>query len=158
MVRYAETVKNLAYRMTLCDAASDDVTQEVFLKVMRHADSFHGKAKFSTWLYRIAINTSKEHLRRRTNAPLGENHREVPDHDYQRPDQAVMHREMYEEVEQALLLLSPKLRAAIVLTSIEKLPASEAASIEGCSTATMHWRVHQARKQLKRTLQRYLDS
>ncbi len=66
--------------------------------------------------------------------------------------------ELAEKIQHAMTQLSTKLRTAIVLTSIEQLPAREAAAIEGCSTATMHWRVHQARKQLKLLLQGYLTS
>jgi DNA-directed RNA polymerase specialized sigma24 family protein len=66
--------------------------------------------------------------------------------------------ELASRIEQAMAQLSTKLRAALVLTAIERLPAGEAAAIEGCSAATMHWRVHQARKQLKQHLQGYLKS
>jgi RNA polymerase sigma-70 factor (ECF subfamily) len=60
-------------------------------------------------------------------------------------------------VEAALGELSPKLRGAIVLTSLQNLEAKEAARIEGCTTATMYWRIHEARRQLKKRLKKYLS-
>lgn len=160
--RHIELVRNVAYRIVLCNAIADDVTQDVFVKVMHHADTFRGKAnrgtaKFSTWLYTITVNTAKEHLRRRR-ATTSINHNEdaAANPSHNRPEQQVMDDELSTQIEQALAKLTVKLRTAVVLTSIEQLPPKEAAKIEGCSTATMHWRVHQARKQLKQFLHKYL--
>lgn len=155
--RHLERVRNLAYRLVLCNAAADDVAQEVFLKVMHNAQGFRGEAKFSTWLYRITVNTAREHLRRRpTTLPLPENDSSTSIGQHDRPDCEAMQTEFLETVEHALGALSTKLRAAIVLTAVEGLPIKEAATIEGCSTATMHWRIHEARKQLKHTLGRHI--
>ncbi len=159
VARHLGAVRNVAFRMVLCNAMADDITQDVFVKVMHHASSFRGDAKFSTWLYRIAINTAKEHLRRRRvtlEFSGNDDHATSPNHD--RPEQQAMDGELATEIEQALAQLSTKLRAALVLTAIERLSVKEAAEIEGCSTATMHWRIHQARKQLKQRLHRYLKS
>lgn len=156
--RHLASVSNLAYRLVLCRATADDVVQEVFLKVMHSAHSFRGDSKFSTWLYRVTANAAREHLRKNkseTNAELNvqsaASTRPLPDHD-------AMQTELFESVENALGSLSDKLRAAIVLTTMEGLSAKEAASIEGCSTATIHWRVHEARKQLRGLLERQLRS
>ena len=62
------------------------------------------------------------------------------------------------EVKRALASLSSPLRSAITLTAIQGLNVKEAARIDGCMTATMYWRVHEARKQLKKRLGRYLNS
>ena len=155
--RHLGRVRNLAYRIVLCNAAADDITQEVFVKVIRSANTFRGEAGFSTWLYRIAVNTSKEHLRKQSR--VKKLHEDLPatsDHPSAQPDQAAIHGETVAEVESALAQLSPKLRAAIVLTAIEQLSPKEAATIERCATATMHWRIHQARKQLKQFLHEVL--
>lgn len=157
MAQNLAKVRNLAYRMVLNDSAADDVTQEVFMKALRNLPSFRGDAAISTWLYRITVNAAKEHLRKNSSTRL------VPSDDFlasqqseDQPDHRAIRSELAGEIESALARLSAKLRAAIVLTAIERLSAKEAALVEGCSTATMHWRIHQARKQLKRHLQRYL--
>jgi len=50
--------------MVLDDGTADDVTQEVFLRVVRHLPTFDGRSKFSTWLYRVAMNTCHSYLER----------------------------------------------------------------------------------------------
>ena len=157
--RNLERVRNLAFRLVLCHAAADDVAQEVFLKVMRNAHSFRGEAKFSTWLYRITVNAANEHLRRKKPTdPLLENELPAPAGEHRQPDGQLLQAEFIETIEQALGGLSDKLRTAIVLTAMEGLPAKTAAEIAGCSTATMHWRIHEARKQLKPLLHRHARS
>ena len=69
----------------------------------------------------------------------------------------VFAKELDSEIESALASLSPKLRAAIVLTSVQGLDVKEAARIEGCTTATLYWRIHQARRQLRSRLERWLS-
>jgi len=159
-VCYLGMVRNVAYRIVLCHAAADDITQEVFVKVIRNLPKFQGKSSFSTWLYRITVNTAKEHLRKISQIQkLQENKKNETTSEPQKapPEQAVIFDETLVEVERALAKLSTKMRTAIVLTAIEQLSPKEAAAIEGCSTATMHWRIHQARKQLKQLLHEFLS-
>lgn len=155
--RHLGRVRNLAYRVVLCTTTADDITQDVFIKVMLNAHTYRGQASFSTWLYRITINTAKEYLRKQSHVKkLLDSNQATNDRQNEQPDQSAMHAEMVTEIKQALAKLSVKLRTAIVLTAMEDLSMKEAAAIEGCSTATMHWRIHQARKQLKQLLHRYL--
>jgi RNA polymerase sigma-70 factor (ECF subfamily) len=164
--RYLPTVRKLAYRVLLRDDEADDVTQEVFMSVVKNLNHFRGESQFSTWLYRITMNAAKNyHCRKRKlrtvlalpGDSLVEN-QEVLDHRSDaRPDRKVLSDELANEIKQALEQLSPKLRSAIVLTSLEQLSPKAAAAIEGCTTTTIHWRVHQARKQLKKSLREYLQ-
>jgi RNA polymerase sigma-70 factor (ECF subfamily) len=155
--RHLQRVRNLAYRLVLCRATADDIAQDVFVKVMRNAHTFRGEAKFSTWLYRITVNASREHMRKNTtSALLSEYDLPAVINQHGQPEHEAMHSELMETIAGALRGLSDKLRAAIVFTAMEGLSATEAAAIEGCSQATMHWRIHEARKQLKRTLGRQI--
>jgi RNA polymerase sigma-70 factor (ECF subfamily) len=148
--RHLEPVRNLAFRLVLCHAAAD---------VMRSAHSFRGEAKFSTWLYRITTNAAREHLRRKAPSDvLTDIDPPVPTGAHRQPDSNLMHSELVATIEKALGGLSDKLRTAIVLTAIEGLTPKTAAEIEGCSAATMHWRIHEARKQLKPLLHRHARS
>jgi RNA polymerase sigma-70 factor, ECF subfamily len=157
--RHLESVRNLAFRLVLCHSAADDVAQEVFLKVMRSAHSFRGEAKFSTWLFRITVNTAREHQRRiKPTDTLLDNELSAITSEHRQPEEQLLHEEFIESVGEALGRLSDKLRTAIVLTAIEGLSAKTAAEIENCSTATMHWRIHEARKQLKPMLGRQARS
>jgi len=144
--------------MLLSHAAADDVTQDVFINVLRNLDRFQGKSQFSTWLYSVTMNAVKSYLRKQTPDQKTIDQQWADERNSsERPDQKVLHTELTNEVQQAITKLSVKLRTAIVLTSLQHLSPQEAAAIEGCSTATMHWRVHQARKQLKQLLQKYLQ-
>lgn len=152
--RHLPPVRKLVFHMVLDDSVTDDLTQEAFLRAFLGLRSFGGRASFSTWLHRIALNTVYSYLGRRERSPV-EFGAETPELESARsagPEQAAMHAELEEEVETALAQLSPKLRAAIVLTSLQQLDASDAAEIEGCTKATMYWRIHEARKQLKQRL------
>jgi RNA polymerase sigma-70 factor (ECF subfamily) len=154
--RHIGSVRSLAYQMTFDDAASDDITQEVFLKVMSGLKSFRNESKFSTWLYRITMNTAHVHLKKQKQ--LVSNNLSSLAEVVERSataEQHAMNDEVLAEIDRALRDLSPKLRAAIVLTAIQQLSPIEAAAVENCSTATMYWRVHQARKLLKRRLERH---
>ena len=61
-----------------------------------------------------------------------------------------------QQIAAALASLSAKLRAAIVLTGLQQLSPDEAAELEGCSVATMYWRIHEARRLLEQRLAEYL--
>jgi RNA polymerase sigma-70 factor (ECF subfamily) len=155
--RHIGKVRGLIYPMILDHAATDDLTQDVFLKAIRSLNSFEGRSAFSTWLCRIAMNTLNSHLARRSRSPVVFQD-EVPEPvaGTSAAEQLAVHGETHREIETALKSLSPKLRAAIVLTCLQGKTAGEAARIEGCSAATMYWRIHEARKNLKHLLARHL--
>ncbi len=155
--RHVGLVRGLIYPMILDHSTTDDLTQEVFLKAIRSLKMFEGRAAFSTWLGQIAMNTLNSHLARHGRSPVVFR-AELPEPvaGAMAAAQATEHDELNQEIEAALQALSPKLRAAIVLTCLQDKTPREAARIEHCSTATMYWRVHEARKHLKRRLARYL--
>ena len=98
------------------------------MRVVRHLPTFDGRSKFSTWLYRVAMNTCHSYLERAGRSRL-EFREELPE----RPDaasvpvQAVLDAELRREVDAALAGLSPRLRAAVVLTGIQGLDPKVAA-------------------------------
>lgn len=155
--RHLRGVRSLVANMVLDEAVSDDLCQEVFLRALRGLAEFRGQAKFSTWLYRLALNVVYDYLARHKRTPvrycgrLRESAERASS-----PDEAAMHSELESAVTEAVAALSPKLRAAIVLVCLEGRTVAEAATIEGCSRATMHWRMFHARRLLKRRLRMYL--
>jgi len=157
--RHMPKVRAMIYPMVLNDADADEITQDVFIRMANGIDRFQGKALFSTWLYRIAMNTTHSFLRRKSRNPT-DSHAEPPDQPDRAagPDRVLMANETDSEIERALADLSPSLRSAITLTAIQGLSVTEAARIEHCLAATMYWRVHQARQQLKKRLGRFLAS
>ena len=156
--RHLGAVRSMVGQLVLEEAAADDLCQEVFLRALRGLDGFTGRATFSTWLYRIALNTVYSYLRQRQRSGL-QFCAQVPERPQRggAPEQAALQRELEDEVTAALAALTPKLRAAIVLTCLHEHTIAEAAAIEGCTKATMYWRVFQARRLLERRLQKYLE-
>jgi RNA polymerase sigma-70 factor (ECF subfamily) len=156
--RHLGRVRAMIYPMVLDGTLADDLTQEVFLRAFRGLASFNGRSRFSTWLYRVAMNTTNSFLIRRRRAPVGFR-AELPDvsrSSAQRPEACVMDVELQTDIQAALGELPPKLRAAIVLIAMDGMDAGEAARIEGCSRPTMYWRLHEARKRLKQRLKGHL--
>jgi RNA polymerase sigma-70 factor (ECF subfamily) len=150
----------MIYPMVLDGTVADDLTQEVFLRAFRGLASFNGRSQFSTWLYRVAMNTAKSFLSRQRRAPV-DFRAELPDDcpsSATRPETSVMDIELQTAVEAALAELPPKLRAAIVLITLEGMDPAKAAQIEGCSRPTIYWRLHEARKRLKQQLEGHLST
>jgi len=152
--RHVGPVRRVLFSMVLNHADADDLTQEVFLRVARGIGDFRGRATFSTWLYRITVNAARSFLARagaRRAAQI-----EVPDDipdPVPGPDRNAELSELDARVGAAMGRLPAPLRAAITLTAIEGLDGREAARAAGCLPATLYWRVHQARKILRREME-----
>lgn len=152
--RHLGKVRGMMYQMTLNHADADDLTQEVFIRAARGLPDFGGRAGFSTWLHRIAMNCAKSFLASRGRRPV-ESVEDVPEPAApcgDRPDCRAAAAELDGRIRSALGRLTPKLRAAIVLTVLQGLPLPQAARVEKCALPTLYWRVHEARRQLKTML------
>jgi len=139
----------LCYRMTgsMDDAA--DLAQETFIHAFRNLDQFRGESKISSWLYRIAINQClswRKHQERERVA-----HEELSKI---AANESPCETHCAQEIQDALMQLPPKQRAAIVLTTYEGLNHAQAACALGCSETTISWRLFEARRKLKRLLKR----
>ncbi len=151
--RHIKKVRYMVYPIVLNDADADEITQEVFLRVVKNISEFKAKARFSSWLYRIAMNTTYSYLKRNSKRPVEslEHGTEcvdpAPD-----PDNGLMTEETARQITQAMSKLSPPLRAAITLTALQGMSVGNAAKAEGCLRATMYWRIHEARRILRKSL------
>jgi len=140
-------IHSLCYRMTGSLADADDLAQETFIHAFQHLGGFRAEARFSSWLYRIAMNQClnwQKRTQRRDRL-----HREWSEQD-QQPSGADAGQA--QQIQEALLKLPPKQRAALVLTTWDGLNHGEAAAVLGCSETTVSWRVFAARGKLKRLL------
>jgi RNA polymerase sigma-70 factor (ECF subfamily) len=156
--RHVPKVRAMIFQMVLDDNAADDLTQDTLLRAVRGIDSFEGRSQFGTWLYRIAMNTTHGFLDRQNRSPVvfqaqlaDQSQCDVT------PDRVAGEVELHCQIESAIATLSPKLRAAIVLTALQGLSTREASAIENCGESRIHSRVHEARKQLKHKLRGYLS-
>jgi RNA polymerase sigma-70 factor (ECF subfamily) len=154
--RHIGGVHAMIGHMVLNHADADDLTQEVFLRAARGLASFRGDAQFSTWLYRIAMNVARGFLKREGARVVYSSEKLPESLDPASPDAAdeVMGRELDARITGAIAALSPALRAAIALTALHGLGEREAAAVEGCSVPAMYWRVHKARKMLRKRLRK----
>jgi RNA polymerase sigma-70 factor (ECF subfamily) len=155
--RHVRHIRSIIFPMVLNHAVADDLTQETFLRAWRGLVGFRAEASFSTWLTRIAWNTVQDELARREQLPAN-----LPVDQPKRlegcPTAELLNRELDEQITTALAELSPKLRAAIVLTGLEQIPPQDAAEMEVCTLSTMYWRIHEARRLLQHRLAEYLGS
>jgi len=113
--RHLHPVRNTVFQMLLNDDVADDVTQEVFLRVVRGIDRFEGRSEFSTWLFRVTLNTVRWHLKNRGRLGV-QSYDELPEGlsvSMEAPEGGVMQAELATDVQAALGCLSPSLRAAI---------------------------------------------
>ena len=155
--RHLARVRNLVFQLVLNHDAADDVTQDVFARVLRGLPSFRGQSLFVTWLHRIAVNVSYAFLRqsgRRQSVPLPE---ESIDGAVSSPDSSLIEVEQKNRITVALAQLTPQLRTAIVLTVMQGMSAIEAAEIEECPVGTMYWRIHEARRRLRHELKDWME-
>ena len=134
--------------MTGSLADAEDLAQETFIQAYRQVGRFRGESSFSSWLYRIAVNTCLNWRKRefRRGKLHGEWHQDSPD-SAPAPDDRLA-----AQVQEALMKLDSKQRAAIILTVYDGLNHADAARALGCSETTVSWRIFTARKKLKKWL------
>jgi RNA polymerase sigma-70 factor (ECF subfamily) len=148
-----------ALALHLCGSASDadDIAQEAFVQAYKHIGAFEGRSAFFTWLYRITVNRALnvERKRGRQRAVFVDDVRvEVAlrvDAEGD-PRRALELRETYALLLRALDSLSPALKSAVVLTTLQGLSYEEAAVVLNTSEGAIAVRMHEARKQLKRSM------
>ena len=151
--RHVANVRNLVFPMVLNKADADDLTQETFIKAVAALPKFRYRSSFKTWLYRIAVNTTRDFMRKRGSLLL-ELRDEMPETAGSgcAPADAAISCEETARLLSVIGRLSPCLHRAFVLVGVNEFSPREAAEIEGCLTATMYRRVHAARKRLQKWL------
>ncbi len=136
-------VYSLCYRMTGSPADAEDLAQETFIHAWEHLAEFRAEARLSSWLYRIGVNLCLNWRKRAQR-------RQALHRDWsEQQSGGVGQDRRAEQVQEALMALHPKQRAAIILTCYEGLNHAEAARVLGCSETTVSWRVFAARRKLK---------
>ncbi len=142
---------------------ADDLMQETCLQAFRALGGFRGDAGFSTWIYRIGVNLTLNHLKRRSRernrAEFDENL--IPagpaPGSIRSPEEASAATELESGLAEAVGGLPPLFKAAFVLVVEQGLSHAAAALALGCSENTVAWRMHKARKLLRAKLRPFLD-
>jgi RNA polymerase sigma-70 factor (ECF subfamily) len=166
--KYQRKIFRLLSRIIRDQAEVEDVAQEAFIKAYRALPNFRGDSAFYTWLYRIAINTAKNHLvSQRRRAPTStvadiEDAETFDDGEHLRdlntPDSMLLTKQVGEAVNRAIDQLPEDLRTAIVLREIEGLSYEEIAESMNCPIGTVRSRIFRAREAIAQELKPVLDT
>lgn len=167
--QYKDRVYNLCYRITGNSADALDAAQETFGILFRKVGEFRFESKFSSWVYRIAVNASIDLKRKassrrvtsldaiRENEGVGPSRLEVPDDVTEGPVRVAGRHELEEEIQSAIMRLSPKMRAITVLRYIEGQTYEEISQTLQISLGTVKSRLARAHQALDRELTPVID-
>jgi len=162
MRRHYKGVVNYVYRFTNDRANSEDLAQEVFLRVYRSVKRYKPQAKFSTWLYKIATNLCITEVKSRNKEQsvsldeMQEKAGELGDSKSEGPSDLTLRREIGTAIFEALKSLPERERVAIILCKYEDLPYEEVAEVIGCTIGAVKAYVHRGRMKLIEKLKTYL--
>ncbi|HQU16540.1 MAG: RNA polymerase sigma factor RpoE [Chromatiales bacterium 21-64-14] len=164
--KYQHKIVKLVSRYIRDPHESLDVAQDAFLKAYRALPNFRGDSAFYTWLYRIAINTAKNHLVAQGRRPPDEDvdAQEAEQYDgqsglkeYATPEHLLLKDEIEETVFKAIEELPDDLRTAITLRELEGMSYEEIALTMECPVGTVRSRIFRAREAIDRKLRPLLD-
>jgi RNA polymerase sigma-70 factor (ECF subfamily) len=168
---YADTILNLAWRMTANEDVARDLTQDIFIKVYQNLDRFEGRSSVYTWIYRIAVNHIYNHLKKERrhrwvdllDATVSE---AVQDDDAglgglsapeAAADRLMEDAERAGVVWRAVTALPPKYRVPIVLYHYQGMSYKEIAAAAELSMSAVEARIHRGRKKLVKLLEPWMD-
>jgi RNA polymerase sigma-70 factor (ECF subfamily) len=168
VLKYEHKIVNLVMRYVRDQETALDISQEAFIKAYRALPRFRGDSAFYTWLYRIGINTAKNHLvamgrRAPTSTELDAEEAEGLDsgeqlRDLNTPENQMMSRQVGDTVNQTLLELPEELRTALTLREIEGLSYEEIAAAMQCPVGTVRSRIFRAREAVAEKLRPLLGT
>jgi RNA polymerase sigma-70 factor (ECF subfamily) len=159
VLRWERPIYALAYRTIGRDEDARDICQETFLRAFRSLPTFRGQAKFSSWLYRIALNLCRDWIRRERRTafvqlPEGAEIAELAAQvePVESIEDLVARRDLARVIERAMARLSDDQRTAIVLKEYHGLTFQEIADVVGCPLSTVKTRLYQGLSVLRREL------
>lgn len=162
VLKYQHKIFALISRYVRDQDEVQDVAQEAFIKAYRALGKFRGDSAFYTWLYRIAINTAKNHLVSRSRRPPATDV-DVDDaefyesasalKDIENPENALYGEELKAVVERAMNALPEDLRAAVTLREFDGLSYEDIADVMECPVGTVRSRIFRAREAIDKQVQ-----
>ena len=166
VLKYQHKIFGLISRYVHDADEVQDVAQEAFIKAYRALPKFRGDSAFYTWLYRIAINTAKNHLVSRSRRPPGSDV-EIEDAEYyeggtalrdlENPENALFGAELKAVIESAITELPDDLKAAVTLREFDGLSYEDIADIMECPVGTVRSRIFRAREAIDKQVKQQLE-
>ena len=166
--RHRKPLINFIYRFTANQGESEDLAQDVFMKVFQSASSYEAKAAFSTWLYRIATNSALNFIRDRKAQLTYSIDQEPDDSGKQLPSELpdgkslaedqLLEKEKMNKIREALISLPENQRLAVILTKYQDLSLREAAEVLKCSETAVKSLIFRAYTTLRQKLVEMVDA
>ena len=166
VLKYQHKIHSLISRYVRDHAELQDVAQEAFIKAFRAINNFRSESAFYTWMYRIAINTAKNHLVSRSRRPPSTDVDVDESDDYsgsnvlrdmQTPESILHGDEVASVVTQALDGLPEDLRTAVTLREFDGLSYEDIADVMSCPVGTVRSRIFRAREAIDKQVRPTLD-
>ncbi len=161
--RHKRKLYGVIYRMTGSHTFTDDILQETFIKMYVSIGKYDPKFPFYPWLYRIAINTAINYLKKENRSKSNssfEEEREVKHKQFRskgnNPEEWLFKKEINKVVSEAIRSLAPPYRAVIVLRVFEGLSYKEIADILECNIGTVMSRLNRARAKIREKIRDYI--
>lgn len=153
--RFSEKVYNTAISYSQNEKDAEEITQDVFTKVFRYAAKFEGKSAVSTWIYRIAVNTSLNHIKKKKRfsfLQFGETNTDRPD--FEHPGILLEKRESAKTLFKVIDTLPNNQKTAFILSFVEELPRQEVADVMEVSLKAVESLLQRAKKNLRVRLEK----
>ncbi len=161
VLKYQHKIISVVHRYVRDSADVQDVVQEAFIKAYRALESFRGDSAFYTWMYRIAINTAKNHLISRGRRPPASDV-DIEDaeyfagndnlQDFNTPESSLFCDQLQAAVDKAVSQLPEDLRTAVTLREMDGLSYEEIAEIMKCPVGTVRSRIFRAREAIDKVV------
>lgn len=156
MQRWQGPLRAFLYRHLRNEQDALDLAQETFVRVYRHRDRFRAGARFSTWMFQIALNLARDQARRTQRRPTDALD-SVPEPASESSVPADLEQaESVAAVREAIAGLPPELREALILSEYEDLSHAEIGDVVGATPKAVETRLYRARDLLRKRLQRWL--
>jgi RNA polymerase sigma-70 factor (ECF subfamily) len=166
--KYQRRLTRLLSRMVRDQSEIEDIVQDSFIKAYRAINNFRGDSAFYTWLYRIGINTAKNHLVKLGKRPKAmndfeiediENFEDAPDlRHHETPESTMMSSEIITAVNQTIEALPIELKEAISLREMDGLSYEEISELMNCPIGTVRSRIFRAREAIAEKLKPLIET
>ena len=160
VLKYQHKILSIIGRFVKDQAEVQDVAQETFIKAYRALGNFRGESAFYTWIYRIAINTAKNHLVSRGRRPPAADVDDAEIYsgseylkDVATPENQMMRDQLKDVIFKAIKDLPEDLRTAVTLREMEGLSYEEIAEVMDCPVGTVRSRIFRARESIEKQMQ-----
>jgi len=164
--RYQDRLHNFLYRYTHDHQDCEDLVQETFLRVHKSKASYERIAKFSTWMYTIALNLAKSLYKKKQRMYKVSIHKDPNDsEDFEMhiedpnilPDQQLHEKLSLEQLEKALMSLPEDFREVVMLRDLQDMTYEEISDATGIPMGTVKSRINRGRAQVQHMIESYVD-